>query len=89
MALLPLKKSPKIMEKTSLIHIKVVKVFEYRKNNNNYWNKANLPQQVVNKVLSIARTLYSSYSLLIFFDNATSYSFYTKIYFMSKIWIKV
>lgn len=65
-----------VLEKTKLTYIEAVKIFKYRKNNNSYWDRVKLHQQVVNKALPIAKALYSSYSLLFFFDNATSHFVY-------------
>lgn len=56
----------------------LVKIFEYGKNNNEYLNGTKLYQQVVNKALPIAETLYPSYSLLFLFNNATSDLVYAK-----------
>lgn len=66
------------MEKTGLTYIKAVEIFEYRKNNDKYWNGAKLHQQVINKALLIAKALYPGYLLLFFFDNAISHSVYAK-----------
>ena len=52
--------------------------FEYGINNDGYWDRAKLHQQVVNKALPIAEALYPGYSLLFLFDNATSHSVYAK-----------
>lgn len=56
----------------------VVEIFEYRKNNDGYWDKTKLHQQVVTKALLIAKALYPSYSLIFLFDNATSHSVYIR-----------
>lgn len=66
------------MEKCGLLKTKAIKVFEYGKNNNRYWDWAKPHKQVVNKALSIAEALYPEYSLLFLFDNATSHSVYAK-----------
>lgn len=58
--------------------IKDVKIFEYRKNNDKYWNKAKLYKQVVKKALLIAKALYLGYSLCLLFDNVISYFVYVK-----------
>ncbi len=60
------------------MHTESVEIFEYGKNNDGYWDGAKLHQQVVNKALSIAETLYLGYLLLFLFDNATSHSVYAK-----------
>lgn len=64
--------------RTGLTHTEDVKIFEYGKNNNGYWDGAKLHQQVVNKALPIAEALYPGYSLLFLFDNATSHLVYAK-----------
>lgn len=61
-----------------LIFIKTIKIFEYEKNNNKYWNKTKLYKQVVKKILSITKVFYLKYLLYFLFDNATSHSIYTK-----------
>lgn len=67
-------KRQEIRQKTGLTVTKAVELFEYGKNNGEYWNGAKLHYQVVHKVLSIAEALYLGYSLLFLFDNATSHS---------------
>lgn len=71
-------KRPEVIEKTGLRYTKAVKVFEYGKNNDGYWDGTKLHQQVVNKALPIAEALYLSYSLLFLYNNATSHSIYAK-----------
>lgn len=61
-----------------LIIIKVVKIFEYGKNNNRYYNRVKLYKQVVEKALFIVEALYLRYSLYFLFDNTTSHSIYAK-----------
>lgn len=61
-----------------LIFIKAIKIFEYKKNNNEYQNRVKLHKQVVEKVLSIVETLYPKYSLSCLFYNAISHFVYTK-----------
>ena len=78
LALLSPKKKEEVLKKSGLMYTKLVEIFEYEKNNNEYWDRTKLHQQVVNKALPIAETLYSSYSLLFFFDNTTSHLFYVK-----------
>lgn len=59
--------------------IKVTKnndLFEYRKANEDYWDRLRLYKQVDNKVLSIAKALYSGYSLLLLFNNPASKNVY-------------
>ena len=71
-------KREEIAQTTGLLKTEAVKIFEYGKNNDGYWDKAKLHQQVVNKALPIAEALYPGYSLLYLFDNATSHSVYAK-----------
>lgn len=58
--------------------MEVIEIFKYGKNNNEYWDGAKLHQQVVTKALLIAEALYSGYSLIFLFYNATSHSVYAK-----------
>ena len=55
-----------------------MKIFEYGKNNNGYWDRAKLHNQVVNKALPMVQALYLGYLFLFLFDNATSYFLYSK-----------
>ena len=75
---LSLEKRQEVIEKADLTHTKAVKIFEYGKSNDGYWDEAKLHQQVVNKALLITEALYLGYSLLFFFDNATGHSVYAK-----------
>ena len=72
------RKRQEIVQETWLIETEAVEVFEYEKNNDEYWDGAKLHQQVVKKALPIAETLYLDYSVLFLFDNATSHSVYAK-----------
>ena len=58
--------------------IEVVEIFEYRKSNNRYWDGPKLHHQVITKALSIAKAFYPGYSLLLLFDNLTSYFVYAQ-----------
>ncbi len=78
LASLSQEKRDKVVEKCGLLTKKAVEIFEYKKNNDGYWDWANLLHQVVTKVLPIAKILYSGYSHLFLFDNTTSHSVYTK-----------
>ena len=71
-------KRQEVLEQTGLNHTEAVEIFEYRKNNDGYWDGAKLHQQVVNKALPIAEALFLGYSLLFLFDNATSHLVYAK-----------
>lgn len=66
------------MKKTKLNVTKVIKLFEYKKANKKYWDRHKLHKQVVNKVLSLVKALYPSYSLLFLFDNNISYFVYAQ-----------
>ena len=78
LASLSSEKRKDVVEKCGLLEMEAVKVFEYRKNNDGYWDGAKLHKQVVSKALPIAEALYPGYSLLFLFDNATSHSVYAK-----------
>lgn len=78
LASLSSKKRKEIVKKCDLLETEVVKVFEYGKNNDRYWDRAKLYKQVVNKALPIVKTLYFEYSLLFLFENTTSDLIYTK-----------
>lgn len=58
--------------------IEIIKVFGYKKDNDRYWNKTKLYQQVVKKVLCITKIFYPDYLLLFLFPNGTSYFIYAK-----------
>ena len=75
---LPENKKKEVMEKAEITITKAVVLFEYGKANEGYWDGPKLHQQVVNKALPIAETLYPGYSLLFLFDNATSHSVYAQ-----------
>ncbi len=51
-----------------------VKLLEYRKKNERYWDRAKLHRQVVEKTLPIADAFFPGYSLRFLFDNATGHS---------------
>lgn len=67
-------KKEEVIEKTCLILTKLVKIFKYKKNNNEYWDGVKVYKQVVNKKLPIIEILCHGYSLLFCFDNAISHS---------------
>ena len=50
------KKKEEVAHQNELQEIESVEIFEYRKNEDGYWDGA---KQVVNKALSIAEALYS------------------------------
>jgi len=52
-------------------------LFEYGKEDG-YWDGPKLLEQVLNKALPVAESLYPGYQLLFFFDNATSHSVYAE-----------
>lgn len=66
-------KKKEVIDKTGLIVIKAVELFEYKKSNESYWDWLKFYKQVVNKVLFIAEVLYPDYLLLFFLNNVTSY----------------
>lgn len=74
--LLSEKKQKEVIEKTRLIILEAVELFEYEKNNEGYYNGAKLYKQIVSKALYIAKALYLGYLLLFLFDNITSHSVY-------------
>lgn len=78
MASLTLEKQAEVIAQNGLTETEAVKIFEYGKNNDGYWDRVKLHKQVVSKALTIAEALYPGYSLLFLFDNATSYSVYAK-----------
>lgn len=67
-----------MIDKMGLTVTEAVKLFEYRKSNEGYWDGSKLHKQVVNKALPIAGALYPSYSQFFLFDNATSYSVFAQ-----------
>lgn len=73
-----LKKQVKVIEKSDLIITEVVKLFEYRKNNDRYWDGVKLHYQVVNKALLIVKAIYLGYLLIFLFDNTTNHLVYVK-----------
>ena len=77
-------KREEIKEETGLVKTEALEIFEYRKNNDGYWDGAKLHNQVVNKALPITQALYPGYSLLFLFDNVTSHSVYSKDAFQVK-----
>lgn len=78
LASLSSQKRKEVIEKCGLLEIVAVEVFEYGKNNDEYWNRAKLLKQVVSKALPIAKALCPEYSLLFLFDNTTSHLVYIK-----------
>ena len=56
----------------------MVKMFEYRKNNDQDLDKIKLHQSVIIKTLLIAKVLYLDYLLIFLFNNATNHFFYRK-----------
>lgn len=58
--------------------LEAVTYFEYRKMEEGYWTEKHLLDQIIKKALSIMQNLYPSYELSFMFDNAMSYSIYSK-----------
>ena len=73
-----IEKRKKILSDTGLTYSETVEIFEYQKNNREYWNKIKLLRQVFSKALPIAKVLFSEYSFLFLFDNVTSHSVYAE-----------
>lgn len=63
---------------SSGVPLEAVIYFEYKKIEEGYWTGEHLLDQIINKALPIAESLYSGYELLFIFDNATSHSIYIK-----------
>lgn len=57
---------------------KAIKIFEYKKNNNKYWDRTKLHEQVVSNALPIVKALYPGYLLIFLFNNVTSHFVYVK-----------
>lgn len=60
------------------IPLEAVTYFKYGKTEKSYETDKHLLDQIIKKALPIAQVLYPSYELLFMFNNATSYSIYTK-----------
>lgn len=58
--------------------MEAVTYFECGKMEDGYWTGEHLLDQIINKALPIAESLYPGYELLFMFDNATSQSIYAK-----------
>ena len=54
-------KKKKVIEKARLIVTEAIKLFEYGKSSEGYWDGPKLHRQVVNKALPIAKALYLVY----------------------------
>lgn len=78
LASLSLDKRDEIVLRCALVSIKTIEIFEYKKNNDKYWDKAKLHHQVMKKALPMVEKLYLCYFLLFLFDNTTSHSVYIK-----------
>ena len=52
--------------------------FEYEKTEEDYWTGEHLLDQIINKALPIAESLYPGYELLFMFNKATSHFIYAK-----------
>lgn len=75
---LSLKKRQQVIKKAYPTHIKTIKIFKQKKNNNGYWNRAKLYQQIINKALLNVKVFYLGYLLILFLDNVINYFVYTK-----------
>lgn len=58
---LSLEKKDKVVEKYKLVFIETMENFEYKKNNDKYWNGVKLYYQIMKKTLFIMKNLYSRY----------------------------
>lgn len=65
-----------MIKKIGLIFRKTVKLFEYKKNNERYWDEPKLYKQLITKVFLTAEALYLGYLLLFLIDNAMNHSIY-------------
>lgn len=70
------KKQKEVIKKIKLTILETVELFEYRKNNEGYWDGAKLHKQLISKTLPITEVFYLGYSLLFFFNNAISHLVY-------------
>ena len=61
-----------------------MKILEYGKNNEGYWDGIKLVKQIKEKALPIAEAFYPGYLFLFSFDNATSYL----VYLIDALWVK-
>lgn len=78
LAFLSSEKRDEVVEKCGLVFTKVVEIFEYKKNNNSYCNKAKLYYQVMKKTLPIMEIFYLEYFFLFLFNKIISYFIYKK-----------
>lgn len=78
MAFFILEKREKVIYQTRLQEIKVVRIFEYKKKNDGYWDITKLYKQEVNKILFITEVFYSKYSIFFLFNHIKNYSVYAK-----------
>ncbi len=58
------------------VPFEAVTYFEYGKIEEGYWTGEHLLDQIINKALPMAESLYPGYELLFIFDNTTSHSIY-------------
>lgn len=65
-----------ILKKLRLNIMEAIKIFEYKKLNDGYWDKPKPYHQVVTKVILITETFYLRYLSLFLFDNITNFSVY-------------
>ena len=55
-----------MLEQTKLEVTEAIKLFEYEKANEGYWDRPKLHEQVVNKAFLIIEALYPGYSLIFY-----------------------
>ena len=61
LASLTSEKREKIIQQTRFTTTKAIKIFEYGKNNDRYWDGAKLYKQIVEKALPIVKAFYLGY----------------------------
>ena len=61
LASLSSEKRDEVVEKCGLMSIEAMKIFEYGKNNNGYWDEVKLYHPVMKKALPIAEAIYPRY----------------------------
>lgn len=84
LAFFTLKKNQKVIIQIKLIFIEAVKIFEYIKSNNRYWNGAYLHKFFFEKALLITKAFYLKYSPYFLFNNKINHFVYAKKVFQVK-----
>ena len=78
------KKQAEVVKKTRLNMTKTVEVFEYRKNDEWYWDRVKLHRKMFDKTLPTAEVFYQD-SPLFLFDNANSHFVYVENFLRTKV----